>query len=257
MVTQAPQWVDVGSSGKEEPVIYYRRKNGWITNGATQPTAQLGMIRKGAMPLPQYGRITDSEDFWGPILRHPDGPAEFPVEQVLAYRWYRRDMLPDLRPFVMQGREKVRQGGQPKVVFPQLKGITITEFPCPECTRAFHSPLHLGSHLRVMHGYDRSEVLKYGEAMHIDFSKVPGGKEVVSYEFGEDESKEVIADAEEDFSLVSVSAEQPASAETAHEFERLSCDECDWVSKAGGSKPEFALTLHKKGKHEKKEAVLV
>jgi hypothetical protein len=202
------------------------------------------MIAKGNQPLPQFGIIAYSEDLWGPILRHPDGPALFPVEQVLTYRWYRKDMLPDLRPIVQQGRDLVRSGVQPRVAFPQLVGVKIVEFPCPEpCTRSFHSPLHLGGHLRVMHGYDRSEILKYGDAMGIDFSKVPGGKAIIEYDGAEaaEAAAEIVADAEPEFEVVS--AATPASADIVAEFEEkprlVACPDC------GKEVKPLGLDLHR------------
>lgn len=238
MVSENVQaWADQGD-GRHEVCIYYRRKNGWITRGHTQPAKQVIMLRKGCTPLPQYGQITHSEDQWGPILRN-GGAKEFPVEQVLTYRWYRKDMLPDLRRIEQQGRNWVRVGEQPKINFPQLVGVKITEFPCPEpCNRTFHSPLHLGGHLRVMHEYDRSEILKYGEAMNIDFTKVPGGKAIIEYDGPSaiEAAQEVVEDAE--IEVVSVSAAAPASTEVAAGFEegmaapqpRLDCPDCGWVN---------------------------
>jgi len=225
-----------GGKRQSEKVIYYRLKSGWIGWGDTQASKQLGMIQKGAIPLPQYGTITNSEDIWGPILRHRDGPAEFPVEQVLTYRWYKPENVPV---------QNVR--------FPQLAGQKIVEFPCPECSRpAFHSPIHLGSHLRVMHAYDRSEVLKYGEAMHIDFSKIPGGKEVVEYAMPTEIVPEVPQTVEEAFEFASVSAETPATAEVAADLETinpfLSCPDCDYTTE-GKTKHDFALQGHRRAKH--------
>lgn len=217
MVSENSQMYTGDGRRRNPDVIYFRNKKGWITWGDTQASKQLDKIRKGSVPLPQYGRITHSEDIWGPILRHPDGPAEFPVEQVLAYRWYDRRRLPDIRPIIQVGREEQRQGAQPAVIrFPQLVGVKITEYPCPESClitlpdgksvdKAYHDPVHLGNHLRVMHGYDRSEIIKYGDAMGIDFTKVPGGKELVTYEFDE-VADEVRQDAEEAFEVERVAA---------------------------------------------------
>lgn len=245
---------DMGGGGRNsEKVIYYRRKNGWITWGDTQASKQMTMIAKGNQPLPQFHHIMYSEDLWGPILRHPEGPALFPVEQVLTYRWYRKDMLPDLRPIVPQGRDLVRSGAQPKVSFPQLAGVKIVEFPCPEpCNRSFHSPLHLGGHLRVMHGYDRSEILKYGEAMGIDFSKVPGGKAIVEYDGATavEAAQEVVDDAE--YEVATVSAETPATPEVRAEIEAVepACPEHpDFKPKT--SNPGASLAAHRMHKHQK------
>lgn len=241
-----------GKKGQPD-VIYYRNKRGWITWGDTQASKQIDMINgKGCTPLSQYGKISYSEDLWGPILRHPNGPAEFPVEQILAYRWYRKDRLPDLRPIVQQGREWVRMDiPQPKVRFPQLAGVKITEYPCPENCRtkegddlSYHDPLHLGSHLRIRHEYDRSEILKYGDAMGIDFTKVPGGKKLVEFDFDE-ELEQAVAEVEEDapeFEMVTVSAETPV---------RHDCPDCGWENVKN---TEQGLAVHKR-LHCKAQAV--
>ena len=227
----SPQWaMDMGGS-RNAKVIYYRNKRGWITWGDTQASKQINMMQKGCQPLPQFGYITDSKDLWGPILRHPDGPAMFPVEQVLTYRWYRDCPVKSAK-------------------FPQLTGVKIVEFPCPECQRpGFHSPIHLGMHLRVMHEYDRSEVLKYGDAMGIDFSKVPGGRQIVEYEF-EGAVQEVEEAAEELFEVSTISPQSPASPELRAEIEQTKCDECDWVSKPDAKQPEFALSMHIRHAHK-------
>lgn len=253
-MVQEQMYVPGGRKGHPD-VIYYRNKRGWITWGDTQASKQINMMQKGSQPMPQYGNITHSADLWGPILRG-GGAHEFPVEQVLTYRWYRKEMLPDLRPIVMQGRNEVRTGTQPVVNFPQLKGVKITEFPCPEgCVitatngkmidKAYHNPIHLGSHLRVMHGYDRSEILKYGEAMGIDFSKVVGGKELVKYEF-EEAAEEVQKDAEEvEFELTQVTPQAPATEEIVAEFAavRNDCTACGWKNEKN---TEQGLEIHKR-----------
>lgn len=261
MVSENSQIYTGGGNKKNPDVIYYRNRRGWITWGDTQASKQLDMINgKGCVPLPKYGKITHSEDLWGPILRHPDGPAEFPVDQILAFRWYDKRRMPDLRPVVQVGREQQRVGTQPVVRFPQLAGVKITEYPCPEgclitipgqkpVDKTYHNPIDLGNHLRVMHSYDRSEVLKYGEAMGIDFSKVPGGKELVKYEFDEAVA-EVAQDAEEvEFELATVSDKTPATAEVVAEvLGFLSCPDCEYTTE-GKTQHEFALQGHRRVKH--------
>ena len=255
-----------GAQRKNPDVIYYRNRKGWITWGDTQASKQLDMIRKGCVPLSKYGSIKHSADLWGPILRHPDGPAEFPVDQILAYHWYKKERLPDCRRIetVSSGKvsEDVRVGEQPRIVFPQLKGVQVTEFPCPEgCSvslpggkvidRVFHNPIQLGTHLKWQHDYDRSEILKYGDAMGIDFSKVPGGRQVVSYDFGEAEiaMQEVARDEDDVVELITVSAASPATQEIKQEIEtvggisRNDCLDCGWVNKKGTAQ---GLDIHQK-----------
>jgi hypothetical protein len=246
-IIDRPEWAQLGGRRSTERVGYYRLRSGWITASDTQASKMQVMMLKGATFLGQYPSVEDSNDYWGPILRSPGGPEEFPVDQVLTYRWYRQDT---------GGRCLHSRSGLTRhcpvkdVRFPQLAGVKITEFPCPEgCNdKAYHSPLHLGSHLRIMHGYDRSEILKYGEAMNIDFTKIPGGKEVIEYDFTK---AEIAAKEVEDLAVEVVSAAAPASAETAAGFgsiEVLQCSDCDYTTE-GKMKHQFALGAHRRAKH--------
>lgn len=236
-VETAPQWAQRGRRDTER-VMYYRLKSGWITGSDTQPSKFITMTRKGATLLPQFPPITDSKDYWGPILRHPDGPEQFPVDQIIAYRWYREENLP------VKG-----------VRFPQLKGQKIVEYPCPEnCRRTFLNPIHLASHMRIIHEYQRHEIIAYGTAAGIDFSKLPGGRETLTFDYQEQEPEPEVP-VEPDFELATVSQDSPA-AETidafAEEPPSFKCDECDWEPK-DVKRPDTALTMHKRMKH--KEAV--
>lgn len=172
------------SRRKSEVVIYYRRPMkgehaGWITWGDSQPSKRADMVLRGFEPLPQFGRIAtgvlafDQYGVWGPILTHPRGPAVFPAEQVITFRWYDPEQVGDpWRPI-------------PNVKFPQLKGQKIVEFDCPECSdRVFAKALHLARHLRNTHDYDRSEIIKLGEELGIDFTKefTVAGKREFTYQ---------------------------------------------------------------------------
>jgi hypothetical protein len=135
------------------------RYAGWITTMDTQSNKFINYIRRGFVPLPQFGRVTDSFELWTPMLSHRDGPAAFPKEQVIIYRWYNADNLPGS----MKGRD---------LYFPQLVGVEIEEYDCPECNMvSFFEPFELARHLRNHHDYDRAELLALGSALGIDFSK--------------------------------------------------------------------------------------
>ncbi|KKK75451.1 hypothetical protein LCGC14_2873550, partial [marine sediment metagenome] len=75
---------------------YYRRPNegedaGWIIVGPVSGngTAVADFIRRGFEPLHKYGRIPHDEPSpWKTILSHPDGPGEFPVDQIMTARWF-------------------------------------------------------------------------------------------------------------------------------------------------------------------------
>lgn len=179
------QWGALGGPGRGQGdrVIYYRKPNGWITYGDSVSGTKLrDFVARGFEPLMQYGYIntqgrdnrrfgtanqereagmTEGKYIWEQILSHPDGPAEFPLEQVIAMRWYRPENCP-----------------VEDAYFPQLAGKKIREYNCPEqCGRAPFVDIEgaggmsgLRTHLRIMHGWDQANLLAYGERVGIDFT---------------------------------------------------------------------------------------
>lgn len=166
-----------------ERAMYYRKpptgnEAGWIVIHGTNPERQAGLFQKGFVPLQQYGFVDPqsvkgpdgeihpdpSYRSWSKLLLAPGGPAELPVDQVVSYRWYDPNVCP-----------------VPGVRFPQLEGVRITKFWCPECENTYyHKATHLGRHLRVNHHYDRAEIAAYGAEVGISFAKeVIGGRRAV------------------------------------------------------------------------------
>ena len=185
------QWAAFGqpNAGDGDQIIYYRRPlkgedAGWIVYGDSisgtklrdhvlrgfEPLMKYGVINSSARDLAQYGdkshapdpMMTKNRYIWEGILSHPDGPAEFPVDQIIAFRWYRPEQCP-----------------VPDAFFPQLVGKRIKEFTCPErCGRPPFVEMDgsggvnaLRTHLRVMHEWDQANLQAYGERMGIDFNK--------------------------------------------------------------------------------------
>ena len=106
----------------------------------------------------------DRNQIWRRILEHPEGPSEFPVEQIVTFRWYRPELCP------VEG-----------VYFPQLQGKKVREYRCPDCKRPAFIDVEgevaggvtsLAQHLRIMHGWDRPSIMIYGEHVGIDFQKI-------------------------------------------------------------------------------------
>lgn len=200
------EWGNIGrpSRGDGDQVIYYRRplKNrqgqpaenpGWITWGDSLSGTKLrDYVRRGFEPLMDFGTInttqrmqraygsktseaeggwTNDRWLWEPILSHPDGPAQFPVSQILAFGWHHPERCP-----------------VPDVVFPQLVGKKVKEYRCPErCGRApfveydgFGAIGPLATHLRVMHEWDRTALIAWGQSVGIDFNKPDVGGELIS-----------------------------------------------------------------------------
>lgn len=172
-----------GRGRVSERCMYYRKpprgtEAGWIVVNGTNTERQQGLFRKGFVPLDEYGFVDpqsiDHPDetyrTWAKILTAPGGPEEFPVDQLIAYRWYDPDVCP-----------------VPSARFPQLVGVKITRVWCEECTTVYyHKATHLARHLRAVHNYDRADVRAYGEQYGIVFSREMDGPtrsvEAVAYE---------------------------------------------------------------------------
>lgn len=175
---------------KHEKVIYYRKPQsypavkgrrprpaleaGWIVIGDSNQSARDVQLQKGHVPLAGYGFIHDDDPNYqeygnlGPLLWHPGnrraglvpGAHLFPVEQIKANRWYDADLYPEL-----VGK------------FPQLAGVEITEYPCPDCQRpAYHDAMDLGLHLRNSHNYDRTDLIALGKELGISFARIYEGR---------------------------------------------------------------------------------
>lgn len=208
--------------GLADEVIYYRKPRrtrdgepanqaGWITWGDSfSGTKMRDFGVRGFSPLREYGKINDedrrqelqarsrrehwtpaqfqNEWLWGLILRHPDGPAEFPMDQITTLRWF-------------EPRNCPVKDIAPKDLFPQLRGHTVRTRRCPHCRRSFVEvdgkgvATSLGNHLRIEHTYDMANILAYGDKIGIDFTGVEftEGEDVEEYSFGEEEP-EAVAD---------------------------------------------------------------
>jgi hypothetical protein len=172
-------------SKKEDTRIYWKRPMIDPSNG--KPDAAPGWIMWGSddmistsfrdswfiygrQPLPQYGHLrTEEYGPWGTILSHPNGPAEFPVEQIQAFGWYDPAQVP-----------------VPGVKFPQLQGLEIIVYDCPECTnKNYLEPVHLARHLRNTHDWQWRDIAAYGEEQGILFAKERGrnGRGRIKYDF--------------------------------------------------------------------------
>ena len=181
-----------------DEVVYYRRPTltrdgdpaenpGWITwADSLSGTKRRDYETRGWTLLSKYGKINSlshersleerilegevmtprqysAEYIWGPILRHPDGPAEFPVDQILTLRWF-------------EPRNCPIKDVDPAQLFPQLRGHRVKTFRCPQCIRTFPEFDGMGAaqpmanHLRIMHEWDMANILNYGKEIGINFA---------------------------------------------------------------------------------------
>ena len=175
------------TEGKYDTACYYRNPLGfrdgteslWISYGSADAQFMLRRIRDmGYQALTQYGncpgfgppnklghRDRIGSEIWTPILTHPQGPGEFPADQVKVYRWHRPNGLPGS----LKGA---------KISFPRLveavkrHETTVQEIGCPDCTRiTFWEPWMLARHLQVSHNYSPSMVFEIGDQMGVDFRR--------------------------------------------------------------------------------------
>jgi hypothetical protein len=178
---------------------YYHKANGWVVVAATTPSNKADYEYKKHVFLPQYGEfVPDTADPranpkgaddkgmpWNSALEpwrlifQRDGAKEFPVDQIIAYRWH-------IRPPYKE------------VTFPQLEGIDITDYPCPECDKGiFSSPnpqeaarqlrTHLTSAISESHKYSATDLRELGKEWGIDFDTARVGKRAsLSLESGQE-----------------------------------------------------------------------
>lgn len=182
MVMEAPSLypapADVEVHGARGLHGYYRNKQGWIVVQSTTPANRSATEYKGGRFLPQFGEFAngtsggkaqerDDRGYpWNPadepwrLIFQRKGASEFPVDQVLAYHWH---LTPPYR----------------EVEFPQLDGLEVTDYFCPECDKGIFSslePLEAAAMLRThltsgleRHEYRPEDLRVLGEREGIDF----------------------------------------------------------------------------------------
>lgn len=221
---------------------YYKRiedgglASGWIIMAATSPSNRRDSEYKGFRFLPQYGEFANGSaqprakaqerdargNPWNPALEpwrlifQLDGAKEFPTEQIIAYHWHIR---PPYR----------------EVSFPQLAGIEITNYGCPECEKGLFSSVnpaeaaqmlrtHLTSGIDAQHKYTPVDLTSLGKEWGIDFDSARMGRRTVTFE----QPEEVVA------------REIPNLTKTAKEYR---CQACGY--EPPGKSPWLALRNHK------------
>lgn len=141
------------------PWCFWRKVDGWITEGQTAPVEYLKRYKKGEECLERYGHfflntkggpynIYRGYDF---ILR-AGGAKEFAPPQIVELGWYRNPpKFPDAN------------GVLKPVVFPQMVGVKVYEERCPTCNKTLASlneadaRLQLQKHESVRHSTTSSQ----------------------------------------------------------------------------------------------------
>ena len=177
---------------------YYRRSDdggpaaNWIVIAATTPTNRSDYEYKGFTYLQKYGEFKNGTNEaraaeherdakgnpWNParepwrLIFQMNGAKEFPVSQIIEYRWHIR---PPYR----------------EVTFPQLEGVEVTDYYCPECDKGVFSSVnpqeaaqqlrsHLTSGVGDAHKYTPADLQALGKEYGIDFSSARVGRRPVS-----------------------------------------------------------------------------
>ena len=215
------QVATMGDFGK---YIYWKLANGWVAFGPAYPAAWAKRLKAGQTPLPQYGQYDFSRrgmdadgrpwdakaEPWRLIFQK-GGAEQFPVEQIVAFRWHLR---PPYR----------------EVSFPQLEGVEIEVYECPECEAGvFSRTMDLGKHLRLGHGYARSDLTEYGREAGIVFKRERPMR--VPRQFGK------------------TVAEGLSSSEAPERNYEYRCEICGWAPLMAQKNPAFALSGHVRMKH--------
>lgn len=211
--------------------IYYQRPkrghddDGWIVPKPGWPNERAKWTKKGWIPLDQYGKFVPGEDSRDVrnvkfsafresyrVFFQKGGAPAMPVSQIIAYGWHRR------KPY----RE---------VEFPQLEGVTWTDYLCPACATApFNAALHLADHLTIRHKWSWADLREYGKSMGYDFTRSAGAV-----------SKPAVPQP----------APPPVMDMTPIEAPNdLTCSECGWRPAPTNKRPVQAVNLHRRNAHK-------
>lgn len=205
--------------------------DGWIAYVASHPNEYAKRTKAGWAPLAHLGSFTHAErsvdtrnvpfnsarEPWR-VLFQNDGEAEFPITQLIAYGW---DITPPYN----------------EVTFPQLAGIDVPRFLCPECNlRPVAKAQHLMQHLVIGHSYLRRDVLDYGKEAGIDFTRVMGADE-------QSVSLEAAAPRLKERELTPTAA---VAAPLSPPKPQLTCDvpACTYVTRLDSKNPRSSMTAH-------------
>ena len=166
---------------------YYRRRDGWITTGPTTDSNRADFEYMGYSFLSKYGQFKNVNDIthevdinrvpwnsyaeaWRRIFQL-GGAKEFPIDQIIAFRWHIR------RPYK-------------EVTFPQLEGVEIYDFYCPECDQGVFSSTnerealiqlrhHLTTTINGPHSYRVEDLTRLGQEWGLDFFAQGVGRRAV------------------------------------------------------------------------------
>ena len=210
--------------------MYWRKPDGWIVANPGHPMAFASRTKRGWTPLSQFGSFVpgrasiDNQGVPYDAAREgwkmgfqvdSDGFAkEFKVEQIIAYGWH---ITPPYR----------------EVKFPQLEGMEIPAYECPECVHLpFYQASSLATHLKVGHDYSRVDITAYGLEISVDFTHKAAREE--SAELQKAATQRLVEDG---FKVAT----------------GFTCDwpECDWAPGEHVNDKTKSLATHRRMAHER------
>ena len=208
---------------------YWRKPDGWIVANPGHPNAFASRTKRGWIPLTQYGSYVPghaSHDARGIAFSaaregwrvgfqtDAEGFAkEFKAEQIIAYGWH---VSPPYR----------------EVTFPQLDGMDIPYYKCPECVHIpFNRATDLATHLKVGHDYSRVDIKAYGDDLGVDFTQKAAREETASLQ----------------------QAAETRLKEQGYEVSTAVCDfpDCNWAPGAHVTNTAKSLATHRRMAHER------
>ncbi len=208
--------------------MYYRLSDGWISPAPAHPLEVAKRLERKQIALKAYGqflydrRSTDANgqrwdaraEPWRMIFQR-GGEQEFPVDQVIAFKWHLRSPYQE-------------------VSFPQLEGIYWEVYECPDCEKAVFTSLEEGyaphdmiDHLRLGHGWSRAEVAEYAREVGISFKRERRTHTPAALEI-----------------------EQSKDLPGPERDPKFKCDVCGWSPLMENKRKKMALQGHKRMKHK-------
>ena len=242
-----PEIQEVEPDGWRGAHAYVRRPDGWIASAPTSIGNKRDYEGRGFQYLLQYGEFIMSPangtpmakdhngvpwnpfgEPWRKILQE-GGAKEFGVPQLVSLRWH---IKPPYR----------------GVSFPQLDGVVVHDFQCPECERptVFSSTnrreasrqlrVHLVSGKDESHKYTVADLKILGTELGVDF----GSRRVNA---ARPEQPAVTLEAVRQIDL-----DTPIDLATAT-HPAFRCDQCDYAPLLTDPMPSANLARHKKKAH--------
>lgn len=206
---------------------YFRKRDGWIVAAPAWPMEFAKRQRQGWTPLSQYGtftpgrKSTDSRGATFDAAREgwrvgfqkggQEFAREFPIAQIVAYNWH---LTPPYR----------------EITFPQLEGLDIPAFECPECVRPpLPTTQALATHLRLRHDYSRVDLREYGKEIGVDFTPRTERQQAAE--------------------LAAREAEELTAAQTV--VDRAFACHCGWAPPESTEDKEKSLATHQRFAHKR------